>query len=444
MSTLDVRLSPYVPSWWTPTLHQHAFLALADLEALYGGAAGGGKSDAILVGALQYADIPGYSALILRRSYTDLALPGAIMDRAKMWLSGTPGVRWSDTDKTFTFASGATLTFGYLQTSKDKFRYQSAEFDYIAFDEVSQFEEADYLYMFSRLRQAVDAIVPLRMRGASNPGSKWVKRRFVDRATRVGAFVQARIDDNPHIDQAAYHSVLQLMDEFDRRMLEDGDWDARHAGDYVYDDQAITCAVELGEQYDHLLEEGFEPAGGLVSLGIDWGENTASIVVWPLEGGGVYIPPSELLLKGSEPGESADRIIDSATSFGFPLDKARYDAAGVQSMRTFVKSTGVKGFPVAFGRHKHETIGYLRHLLERGLKGHTTRILAISPRNTILLDQLRALELKDPDAYDFKVVKTNDHLCDALVAGVAPIAARHRDVVSEKRLAASQRLAVAA
>src|SRR6185295_14152306 len=68
---------------------QAAFLSLDCLEAGYGGAAGGGKSDAILAGALQYVDVPGYAALILRRTYAQLTLPDSIMDRAHQWLGGT-------------------------------------------------------------------------------------------------------------------------------------------------------------------------------------------------------------------------------------------------------------------------------------------------------------------------------------------------------------------
>ena len=72
-----------------PTSHQAAFLALDCLEAMYGGAAGGGKSDALLMAALEHVDKPDYAAILFRRSYTDLSLPGALMDRAAEWLRPT-------------------------------------------------------------------------------------------------------------------------------------------------------------------------------------------------------------------------------------------------------------------------------------------------------------------------------------------------------------------
>src|SRR5687767_3640230 len=90
---LEIRLR-YSPN--TPEPRQHAFLLLDDLnvlEAFYGGAAGGGKSDALLMAALRYVDVPRYAALLLRKSYADLALPGALMDRAKEWLAGSDA-RW--------------------------------------------------------------------------------------------------------------------------------------------------------------------------------------------------------------------------------------------------------------------------------------------------------------------------------------------------------------
>ena len=121
-------------------------------EAFYGGAGGGGKSDALLMAALQYADVPGYSALIIRRNFSDLALPNALMDRAHAWLRGRRDAHWNENRKQWTFSSDATLTFGYLEGARDADRYASAEFHFIGVDEVTQFPEKQYLDLFARLR----------------------------------------------------------------------------------------------------------------------------------------------------------------------------------------------------------------------------------------------------------------------------------------------------
>src|SRR6185369_13608050 len=131
-------VEPYMRHIPHPT--QQVFLGLNVREALYGGAAGGGKSDALLMAALQYVDVPGYAALLLRRTWPDLVLPGAIMDRAKQWLSGTPA-RPHDGGRSWTFPSGAKLQFGYLQQDDDKYRYQSAEFQFVGFDELTQWKD---------------------------------------------------------------------------------------------------------------------------------------------------------------------------------------------------------------------------------------------------------------------------------------------------------------
>ena len=204
-----------------------------DLEVFFGGAAGGGKSQALLMAALQYVDIPEYSAIIFRRTYADLSLPGALMDRAAEWLYPTDA-QWSDKSKTWKFPTGATLTFGYLENEQDKFRYQSAEFQCIGFDELTGFTETQYRYLFSRLRRLKTSDVPLRMRSASNPGGlghDWVKQRFITEGrSHNRLFIPARMRDNPYLDAESYEAGLELLDPSTRRQLRDGDWNATAEG----------------------------------------------------------------------------------------------------------------------------------------------------------------------------------------------------------------------
>jgi predicted phage terminase large subunit-like protein len=210
-----------------------AFLLLDNREAMYGGAAGGGKSDALLMGALEYADTPGYNAILFRRTYVQLSLPEALMDRAMQWLGGT-AAHWNAQKHMWTFPSGARLSFGNLERDVDKYIYQSAEFQYIGFDELTQFNESQYRYLFSRLRRLENVDIPLRMRSATNPGGvghDWVKRRFLIEGPSKGRiFIPARIEDNPSLDRAEYIETLQELDPITRRQLLRGDWTARHGG----------------------------------------------------------------------------------------------------------------------------------------------------------------------------------------------------------------------
>lgn len=282
-------VEPYVQH--IPHPAQQVYLSLDVREALYGGAAGGGKSDALLMAALQYVDVPGYAALLLRRTWPDLVLPGAIMDRTKQWLSGTDA-RPHDGGRSWTFPSGAKLQFGYLASDDDKYRYQSAEFQFVGFDELTQWpNEATYDYLFSRIRRpqiscmnCKEALrkyvssktglrafkhttqkgikrcgrpypdpkvlaqypaapdgrtvfdVPLRMRAATNPGGRgahWVKTRLVDpRTKRPGSvFVPARLADNPSLDAETYRENLEHLNPIDRERLLNGDWDITEGGD---------------------------------------------------------------------------------------------------------------------------------------------------------------------------------------------------------------------
>lgn len=230
-AVIQPRMTEYIPH--TPFPQQAAFLLLPQREALFGGAAGGGKSDALLMAALQYVDVPGYRALLLRRTFADLALPGALMDRAEDWLRGTDA-KWNERDKTWTFPSGATLSFGYMETEKDRYRYQGAEFQFVGFDELTQFTLPQYTYLFSRLRRLEGVDIPIRMRAASNPGGlghDWVYQRFfVEGKGRGRVFIPSKLSDNPYLDQEEYRENLAELDPITRRQLEHGDWLARHEG----------------------------------------------------------------------------------------------------------------------------------------------------------------------------------------------------------------------
>lgn len=143
-------IEPYVPH--APHAPQALFLLDQGKEAFYGGAAGGGKSDALLMAALQYIDVPRYSALILRRTWGDLSQPGAIMERTEDWLGDTDA-KPHDGGRYWTFPSGARLTFNFVQYPRDVTKFKSAEFQMIGWDELTNFTESSYTFMFSRLRR---------------------------------------------------------------------------------------------------------------------------------------------------------------------------------------------------------------------------------------------------------------------------------------------------
>ena len=230
IKSLTPKLTQYIPIH--PTPKQTAFLLLDSLEAFYGGAAGGGKSIALLAGALQYVDVPGYAALILRRTFSALSLPGALLDRSHQWLGQTDAT-WDGGRKTWHFPNGGSLTFGYLETDRDLDRYQSAEFQYIGFDELTQFTQHQFRYMFSRARRSLSAMVPVRVRSASNPGNvghTWVKARYVEPRVKERPFIPASISDNKYLDRDEYVRGLTNLDPVTRAQLMNGDWKVRTSG----------------------------------------------------------------------------------------------------------------------------------------------------------------------------------------------------------------------
>ena len=237
---LTPKSNRYIPPTLTTTqnenLKQAAFLLLDQREVFYGGAAAGGKTSGILAAALQYVDVPGYDALLLRRNYKQLKMPGSWIPMAHDWLDATDA-RWHAGDKQWTFPSGATLTFGFVgQADEDRRKYETAAFQFIGIDELTAWPEEDYRFLFSRLRRRRGVRVPVRMRSGSNPGGRgheWVKRRFIDPATRIGRaiFLAAQLSDNPYIDADDYIASLQELHPIHWRRLLHGDWDITDPGD---------------------------------------------------------------------------------------------------------------------------------------------------------------------------------------------------------------------
>jgi predicted phage terminase large subunit-like protein len=123
---IKAYLEPKRSQYWIeePSLTQKVFLRSEAKEVMFGGAAGGGKSSALIMAALQYVDIPSYSAILFRKTYADLSLPGALMDRFREWVMNFDDVTWNANAFTATFPSGARITFGYLNNVNDYLRYK--------------------------------------------------------------------------------------------------------------------------------------------------------------------------------------------------------------------------------------------------------------------------------------------------------------------------------
>lgn len=248
-----------------PSRRQTRFLAYDGREAMYGGSAGGGKSAALLMAALQYVEVPGYAALILRRTRPMLVAADGMVTKSLEWARECDwkgkGAAYNQTRMEWTFPSGATLTFAYLDHDKHLDNFQGGAWAFCGFDEAAQFPEQRYRYLFSRLRKPTDSPVPVRMRAASNPGGPghdWIKKRFIT-GDRPQFFVPAKLADNPGLAADEYIRSLVNLDPIRRAQLLAGDWDAYAGGRFkeawfryffVQEDHAGVLRYWMGEDDD--------------------------------------------------------------------------------------------------------------------------------------------------------------------------------------------------
>jgi len=235
-------------------------------EVLLAGGAGGGKTIAALMAILAYVEDPQYRALVLRRQLTDAKLAHGTLDILKGWALER-GARWDGARNAVIFPSGAEIHLSYLKSVTDHLRFQGTEFNAVLFDELTHYEQSQYLYLFSRVGRKHSAI-PSRVISTTNPdgrGLAWVKKRFIDSLPEGAKVYTSTYLSNIHIDHANYAQQLAKLDPIQRARLERGEWVLGGAG------QVFTLRA------DHFLPHSELPDGDSWQyvLGIDLGASQA-------------------------------------------------------------------------------------------------------------------------------------------------------------------------
>lgn len=216
---------------------QEEFCSRSEFESLYGGAAGPGKTDCLIALATRYIEFPDYKGILFRRTFPQLQ---EIIDRCWQRYPSLGGV-YRSTEHRWYFPSGATIALSHMQHEADMYNHQGKEYQFIGFDELTQFLLSQYLYLFSRAR-STNPQIPSRIRSTTNPGGvghQWVKERFVintdpgktfvDSQTGLSrVFIPGKIEDNPTLFESdpGYVARLEALPEVEKMRLRHGIWDA--------------------------------------------------------------------------------------------------------------------------------------------------------------------------------------------------------------------------
>lgn len=279
---------------------QTDFLASTEQEVLYGGAAGGGKSYAMVADPVRYFNNPHFRGLLVRRSTEELR--ELVSVSKQLYPKAIPGIKFMERDKTWVAPSGATLWMSYLDRDDDVMRYQGQAFSWIGLDELTQWPTPyAWNYMRSRLRTTKASGLPLYMRATSNPGGPghfWVKKMFIDPApandpfwatdengetivwprghSKAGEplfrrrFIPATLFNNPYLaEDGMYEANLLSLPEHQRRQLLEGDW-------AVAEGSAFT---EFSTR-DHVVEPYDIPHSWARFRACDYGYGSYTGVLW--------------------------------------------------------------------------------------------------------------------------------------------------------------------
>lgn len=261
---------------WDPSPKQAEFLAADEDEVLYGGAAGGGKSDAMIVDAMGLPQRaianPSYRALVIRQTFPQLR---KLLDRAReLYPRVVPGAEFLDRPWTeWRFPSGAKIAFGSIDRDVDVHNYQGHEFQWIGIDELGHYGTPYvWQYLTSRLRTA-DKTLRCYMRATCNPGPKWIQERWgIDNDGGASAqdstvtladgraitkrlrFIPSRLSDNQYLhDDGQYEATLLKLPPAERAALLEGKWGVVDVPGAIYRDvlnQAREQGRVTGVPYD--------------------------------------------------------------------------------------------------------------------------------------------------------------------------------------------------
>ena len=302
---------------YIPFAKQNQFHGCAAKYRLFGGAAGPGKSKALLFEAiLQAHEHPGSNVLVLRRTFPELeqSLLRYFRDDVPRELYRS----YLESKHIVNMQSGSTLKFGYCQRESDVYQYQGAEFLFIGIDELTLFTLRQWQFLTSRNRCPIPGSFPC-MAGATNPGNighAWVKSLWIDKRPPSGmdspdrydpadyAFIPARVSDNPiYASDQSYLKTLRALPSHLRRAFLDGDWEV-FAGQYF--DRFDPAQSVFRPEEIHL--KPWWPRW----ISIDWGFEHPAAVYWH-----AGVPA------GSEPPR-----MRTTTMYADPFQPRHFDGAG--------------------------------------------------------------------------------------------------------------------
>jgi hypothetical protein len=294
-----------------------------EYEALYGGAAGGGKSDALVIEATRQVHIPYYKALIIRKTFPQLT---ELIEKSQRYYSvAFPKAKYNESKHTWTFPNGAKIVFGSMQHTKDKMNYQGKAYDFVAFDELTHFTYEEYVYLKSRNRPNGPG-TRCYIRSTANPGGVghgWVKERFItagkpmetiweqvtvnhpdgkiEKKWESRVFVPSSVFDNKILleNDPNYLARLASMPEAEKNALLYGDWDS-FSGQYFAEwrdspDIKLCNAAGISPEdalkqrrFTHVIEPFEIPRGWNIMRSYDFGYNKPfSLQYWAVDYDGV-------------------------------------------------------------------------------------------------------------------------------------------------------------